>query len=118
MHSLEEALESVDRFCQKAKMAEEMCFKLRLVCEELVVNLLKHGKAKEFSFSLNQVEEKICISLSYAGACFDPLKSNLGPLQSLEKSEPGGLGLFLVKQLARSLHHRYEKGVNFVEVVV
>ena len=118
MHSLEEALEFVDRFCREAEVEKKKCFNLRLVTEELVVNLLKHGKAKAFSLSITETEEGSCILLSYAGANFNPCESNLGPLQSVTESEPGGLGLFLVKRLSKHLSHRYEKGVNIVQVVV
>ena len=118
MRSLEEGLVSVDRFCRETGAADEACFKLRLVCEELVVNLLKHGGADEFDLALESVEGGTRVSLSYAGPRFDPSESNLGPLESVEESEPGGLGLFLVKQLARNLNYRYDEGVNFVEVVV
>ena len=118
MHSLDEALDVVNRFCRKTNLEESHCFKLRLVSEELVVNLLKHAKAESFSLALEKREEETYLLLSYAGERFDPSASDLGPLDSVEESTPGGLGLFLVKSVAKCLNYRYESGVNFVEIVI
>jgi len=118
MRSLEEALGVVDHFCRETNLEESLCFRLRLVCEELVVNLLKHAHAEAFSLALEKRDEGNHILLSYAGEHFDPRASDLGPLDSVEESTPGGLGLFLVKSVAKQFEYRYETGVNFVEIVV
>jgi anti-sigma regulatory factor (Ser/Thr protein kinase) len=118
MQTLEEAVQAIGQFCHKANVAAEAAYRINLVCEELVVNLLTHGQASDFSLSLSTIDDGFKIELSYGGKHFNPVESDKGPLQSIENSKAGGLGLFLVKQLARNINYRYENGVNFVEVTV
>jgi anti-sigma regulatory factor (Ser/Thr protein kinase) len=116
--SLEEGMAAIERFCEEKGLEEARCYKLRLVCEELVVNLLTHGGGDGYELRLAREGETVSMGLRYGGEKFNPGASDKGPLESIEESEFGGLGLFLVTQLVTSLHYRYENGENVVDITI
>ena len=116
--TLEEGMAAIDDFCQKYGIDESHCYKLRLVCEELVVNLLTHGGTDGYGMELAKEAHGSRMILKYGGERFNPGGSDKGPLDSIEESEFGGLGLFLVTQLVQALHYRYEDGVNIVDITI
>ena len=115
---LETGMAAIETFCETQALAEERCYKLRLVCEELVVNLLTHGGGAGYEMRLEKEGDAVRMVLRYDGEKFDPGSSDKGPLDSIEESEFGGLGLFLVTQLVETLHYRYENGENVVEILL
>lgn len=116
--TLEEGMAAIDAFCRTENLEESQCYKLQLVCEELVVNLLTHGGGDGYDMRLDRENGRIGMALRYGGEKFNPGASDKGPLDSIEESEFGGLGLFLVTQLVQTLHYRYENGENIVEITI
>ncbi|WP_456451255.1 ATP-binding protein [Hydrogenimonas sp.] len=116
--SLEEGMAAIERFCEENGLSTERCYKLRLVCEELVVNLLTHGGGDGYELTLGMAGEDVAMGLRYGGEKFNPGATDKGPLEAIETSEFGGLGLFLVTQLVDALHYRYENGENIVDIAL
>ena len=116
--TLEEGMAAIERFCREFVLDDTRCYRLRLVCEELVVNLLTHGGSDGYDLHLGVEGERVAMALRYGGEKFNPGVSDKGPLKSVEESEFGGLGLFLVTQLVQSLHYRYENGENVVQITI
>ncbi|WP_201352604.1 ATP-binding protein [Hydrogenimonas urashimensis] len=116
--TLEEGMAAIEAFCEANQLETSQCYKLRLVAEELVVNLLTHGGSGGYRMELKREDGVSRMRLRYGGNRFDPSRDDKGPLDSVEKSEYGGLGLFLVTQLVQALHYRYEEGENIVDLTV
>ncbi|MCL2696121.1 MAG: ATP-binding protein [Clostridiales bacterium] len=92
--------------------------KLRLVAEEIFVNIVAYAYPNgqgEVAVSLSRGPDKLIIEFRDSGKPCDPL-TRADPDISLpvDQREPGGLGLFMVRQLASGLSYRYENGENIL----
>lgn len=97
-------------------------FTLRLVLEELVVNVVNYaygeGGDGPLEITVDNSEEAIVITLTDQGVPFNPLQQE-APDTSLDAEERpvGGLGIFLVRQMMDNVGYRYEAGRNVLTVV-
>lgn len=97
-------------------------FTLRLVLEELVVNVVNYaygeGGDGPLEITVDNSEEAIVITLTDQGMPFNPLQQE-APDTSLDAEERpvGGLGIFLVRQMMDNVGYRYEAGRNVLTVV-
>ncbi len=123
-NSLNEAMTFIDDFCEHEKLEDNsVCFKLRLVYEELITNIFKHAVKLNSSFfvvSVYKTKDFVEIELKYDGEAFDPTKH-----KDKRASEPfsqnkkeGGLGLFLVFNMSRDFRYSRKDGLNVVNVKI
>ena len=111
MKTLEEAFELVETL----QIDKDKHYKLKLIVEELVVNILKHTKADEFILRIEQKNESVHAEVIYKDKGFDPThfsKEN----KKVEEMSFGGLGLFLVNSLSKSIDYDYAEGKNIVKI--
>jgi anti-sigma regulatory factor (Ser/Thr protein kinase) len=79
-----------------------------LVFEEVVSNVVRHGAARHIDVSVASDENALVLSFEDDGPPFDPLQHpGPGLPKTVEEANVGGLGLFLVHQVANTL--RYER---------
>ncbi|MBN2614832.1 MAG: ATP-binding protein [Bacteroidales bacterium] len=108
LHSLEETFAAIGRFCSIQGLSDNSCFKVNLICEELVVNLFQYSRATEFDLDLSRQGEKLMIKISYQAEKFDPTRPTKPETAPVEDLQYGGLGLVLVNTLAESLDYSYD----------
>ncbi len=120
LHSLPEAVEAVNRYCEQQHLQPESCNRVHLVCEELIVNLLSYSDSENFNLSLNPVGKSTEIIISYQGEKFNPVVSRKPEQKSLEDMQFGGLGLVLVNSLATKIEYRYhqKQSENVIKVIL
>lgn len=87
---------------------EKKLFKIDLLIEELVINIINYGcKGKKDGFiniMLDASGEDIIIEITDNGVAFNPLeKEDPDISKGIENRRPGGLGIFLVKQISKKL---------------
>lgn len=111
MKTLEEAFRVVDLL----KLEKERHYKLKLIVEELVVNILKYTKANEYALDIEQKGDSLLIKIVYKDKSFDPTNFSKEE-KELEDMSYGGLGLFLVNSLSKKIDYLYDKGKNIVKV--
>ena len=93
-------------------MAELQHGHLELVLEEILVNVMRHAypDGKRGSVEVGYPVEcpgKLFVQVSDAGRAFDPLAKDPAELPlSIADCRIGGLGIFLVKEIAQSLSYR------------
>ncbi|MFW6307905.1 MAG: hypothetical protein ACOC08_04615, partial [Campylobacterales bacterium] len=92
MVTLEEAFEKIKIFCNKYDISEELHYKLNLVVEELVVNILSYTDAREYNLNLAYKNSSLHIVIDYKGENFNP-KKFIKEDKCLEDMDYGGLGL-------------------------
>ncbi len=83
--------------------------RIEVILEELVSNVVRHGSAVA-SLAISAVCDggDVCLTIEDDGAAFDPLAAPLpAPFSTLSDATPGGLGISLVRKLAREV--RYER---------
>lgn len=94
-------------------LGAELAGRLELVVEELVVNIGSYaypdgGGDMEVDCVLGPDANRFCLILRDWGAAFDPLDRAAPDIEGgLDEREPGGLGIFLVREMAdECTYHR------------
>jgi anti-sigma regulatory factor (Ser/Thr protein kinase) len=100
-------------------VAPAALFRIELVLEELLMNVVSHGHPGErpegFSVRLGLAlhADHLALCLEDDGVPFDPSTAALPAAPAtLADARVGGLGLVLVHKSARRLHHEREDGIN------
>ena len=96
---------------------------VRLIIEELACNAISHGgcvaSGRPLKLRLAVDESALVLELRECGQAFDPGAARSPALDDGIESRPiGGLGLFLVQQLADALDYRREGDANIVRVTL
>jgi anti-sigma regulatory factor (Ser/Thr protein kinase) len=121
---LTEALERIEAEAAAHALSDARRYRIRLLAEEILSNVLRHA-----NFSGNPPRVTVTLAIDERGdatlrfrdcaAMFNPLKHPDPDLdRPLYSRKPGGLGIYLLKQLAREVHYRYENGYNILELTV
>lgn len=117
-----DTLTRCDSTLRTAGVRHDVQADVRLVLEELMVNMVQHGHIDEreatIGLRLTVAEEAILVELSHDGAAFDPLQSTTHRLtdDTAEKEEIGGLGLHLVRAMASELNYTHDEYGNHLQL--
>ncbi|TXT38694.1 MAG: anti-sigma factor [Comamonadaceae bacterium] len=118
---LAQLLSQVDSFGQRQGWTAHALSQVRLVLEELVVNIVSYGvqdgQVPELALSLVQQGLVLDMEISDNGVAFDPLQAAAPDLSAdLDHRPVGGLGIFLVTQLADTLDYQRDGQWNRLRV--
>jgi anti-sigma regulatory factor (Ser/Thr protein kinase) len=118
-----QASEAMLEFLSSQPPGPKALYHLQLAAEELGTNIIKYGYDDKLEHQITLRVEGLtdCIRLQIFddGHPFDPRQipdPDLG--QSLEDREPGGLGISLVRRLARRMDYERRDGVNALTVEI
>ena len=91
-----------------------------IVMDEIVSNIVRCSGAKDFTIALDPTPDGLVMVFSDGGAPFDPTQDATTPdvKASLEERSVGGLGIFMVKKMAKSVAYRREGDRNVLTVVM
>ena len=114
--------------CTKEGMLEAQAF-LETVCvepkpsillDEVVSNIVRCSGASDFSVGLDRSAEGLRMVFSDRGRPFDPTREVATPdvTASLEDREVGGLGMFMVKKMAKSVAYAREGERNVLTLLI
>ncbi len=97
--------------------------RVRLVVEELLVNIIKHAFNDDIRhtivLTLRTGPEGVSVLTEDDGRPFDPREAPPPPLgRPLEEHGEGGYGIYIVKQMTTSLTYTRANGKNQVHAVV
>ena len=116
------AAEEVDRFCAEHGLARSVSFKLRLIIEELVLNLIDHavGSATDrIDLRIEVDPSRVTLIVEDDGAPFDPHSvPTFDKAKPLEERGPRGMGIHLVRSMAENLVYERINGYNRIRVVL
>lgn len=95
----------------------------RLVAEEVLTNAIRHGcdPGAAHAIALEARFEDACLRIEFRddGAAFDPLAREAPVLDAEIDERPiGGLGVFLVRELAESVSYERAGAFNVLRVVL
>jgi serine/threonine-protein kinase RsbW len=119
---LTEALERIEREAASHGLTDAARYRIRLLAEEIMSNVLRHADFGDHPPGLFvrldiDREGKARMCFRDRAAKFNPL---MHPDPDLDRPlycrKPGGLGIYLLKQLAEEVHYRYEMGHNILEL--
>ena len=108
-HIREDVLEAAE----EAGVSPRQMLRLELGFEEILVNIISYAYDDPGFVWVKTASEDGCLRIEFAdhGKPFDPLERDRRPEKDmpLEEREPGGYGIFLVKQNFKSVEYKYEE---------
>jgi sigma-B regulation protein RsbU (phosphoserine phosphatase) len=118
--SIEAARQWLLRQLQGADLAPALLVRIELVLEELLMNLVRHGRARpgaaeglSLRLGAEVQADHLMLCIEDDGVAFDP---TLAPVpaapQGLAQAQVGGWGLVLVRKSVRSLRYETAGGLN------
>ena len=115
--------QAIDAMAERDKWPEELVFKVKLVVEELGLNIIDHGygndDSREIEIRLSSEGGALTIEFIDEAPPFDPLSETPLPDTSagIEERPIGGLGVFLVREMMDDVQYVREGNQNRVTVV-
>lgn len=108
----------------KIEVTPKILFNIDLIVEEIVVNIVKHGlkEVKDGKIETSVELKGNCLDLTFTdnGIPFNPLKKEDPDIKEdkVDKRDIGGLGIFLVKQLAKTIQYSRQNGCNSLNLQI
>ena len=99
-------------------LSDAVSHRLTLVAEELFVNLVTHGNPGEGSrvrLAVHATGDDVCLEMVDSGDPFDPFASQ-DPPPDRAMLGLGGLGLYLIRNLAKKTEYVRQPGENRTRV--
>lgn len=113
MKWFEHIREDVVAAAEEAGVSPRQQLKLELGFEEILVNIISYAYDDPGYVWVRTTEGDNDFRIEFAdhGKPFDPLEKDRRPAEDtpLEDREPGGYGIFLVKQNFKSVEYKYEE---------
>jgi anti-sigma regulatory factor (Ser/Thr protein kinase) len=108
---------------QTLALSHEQRYLMRLSIEEITTNIIKYGYAHQRPGPIQVAcacqDERLCVTIRDRGQPFDPHDAPPPDLSSdLASRAIGGLGLFLVRELADDLSYRHDPASGWNELVI
>lgn len=120
---LPESLHLIQRFLAGQAIEPRRRHMAELVAEELLTNVVRHGSAghhpRSIEIAVTVRPDAVDLVVTDDGVAFDPAKAPAFDAEApIEARSAGGMGIHLVRSVARSLRHAHRDGRNVVEVTL
>jgi anti-sigma regulatory factor (Ser/Thr protein kinase) len=98
----------VDAFLAQQQTPAPAVFRVQLALEEIIRNLVEHASAAQrIDVRLDVAPRRLLLEIEDDGAPFDPRSlPEFDKSQPLEKRQPGGMGLQLVRSMVREITYQ------------
>jgi anti-sigma regulatory factor (Ser/Thr protein kinase) len=111
----------LEAFCRTNQISEDDMFNIRLVLDEAVINVMVHGfedtDEHAIHVSLSLDSGLLAIHIDDDGIAYNPLDAPLPRFDlPIEDRRIGGLGVHIMKTLAKSVEYRRESGRNKLDI--
>jgi sigma-B regulation protein RsbU (phosphoserine phosphatase) len=108
---------TVTEFAKKHGLASELVYRVKLVLEEIITNIISYGyediSEHEISVRLSWKDPRIEIEIKDDGRPFNPLEAPQPDIgKPLVERQIGGLGIHLVRKMMDDLEYRRESDRN------
>ena len=113
---------AVEAFSADEDWSTDLLFRINLVIEELVLNIIDYGyddNDHEIELNFNSDANSVTIDITDEGRAFDPLNDAPEPdvNSPLEDRHVGGLGVYLARTMMDELTYRRENSRNHLTLV-
>ncbi|MBQ9679345.1 MAG: SpoIIE family protein phosphatase [Ruminococcus sp.] len=115
-----ENLTKINEIINAQRLDEETRSQLLLIAEELFVNICFYAykdKQGEITFAVDRENDRIILTFTDAGEPFDPTADVINIEEYDHENSTGGLGLFMVFEMADDYSYTYEDGKNRIKVI-
>ncbi len=122
-----ESISKIQEFVGKSLVGKNSdkkeIFKINLLIEEIVVNIIKYAfkdkKKGRIDTETEVIGDKILLKILDNGIPFNLLEAKEPDINaSLENRKPGGLGIFFVKQMVTQLEYSYQNNKNCISLII
>jgi len=103
--------------CEAAQLSKKTAFAVQLCLDEVVANILEHGKgsarASAIAADLERSDSQVVLDIEDDGGPFDP--NQVAPPQVpqvVESASVGGRGIHLVRQFSSRMEYARSDGCN------
>lgn len=116
--------QAIDEMARREQWPDEVVFKVKLVVEEIGLNIIDHGygqdDSKEMEFRLNSEDGALTIEFIDEAKPFDPLSETPDPdiSSGIEERPIGGLGVHLVRELMDEVKYTRDSDRNRLTLVM
>ena len=113
---------AVEAFSADEDWSTDLLFRINLVIEELVLNIIDYGyddNDHEIELNFNSDANSVTVDITDEGRAFDPLNDAPEPdiNSPLEDRHVGGLGVYLARTMMDELTYRRENSRNHLTLV-
>ena len=123
IHGVVDAQAAVADFAVSHDLSDRIAFALELATDEIVSNIVRHGfppgqPDRRIACEAEVTKDAVAIAFLDNGVAFDPLTSAPEPdlTSPVAVRELGGLGVYLVKQLADETRYERTDDLNRLEL--
>lgn len=91
-----------------------------VVLDEVASNIVRCSGASGFTLGLDRTEDALTMVFSDDGVAFDPTRDAVVPdvAAALDDRGIGGLGIFMVKKMSKSVEYVRQDGKNVLTIVM
>lgn len=121
---LERVENAIDNMAKRRRWPDEMVFKVKLVVEEMGLNIIDHGygndESKELEFRLTADDDSVTMEFIDEAGPFDPLTETPRPDTDagIEERDIGGLGVYLVREMVDEVRYAREGNRNRLTLII
>ncbi|SMD06241.1 Anti-sigma regulatory factor (Ser/Thr protein kinase) [Desulfocicer vacuolatum DSM 3385] len=96
---------------------------IHVIVEEIITNIINHAykdtDSGNISIEFQQLNDKVIISFADTGPPFDPLTADPPDItKEIDERDIGGLGLFMVTQMADDIEYKRSNHKNIITVTI
>ena len=111
--------EAVEAFAESQEWPPDLLFRINLVLEELVLNIMDYGhddNEHHIEICLTSAEDLVTLHIEDGGHAFDPMTDAPEPDVDgpIESRSIGGLGVMLAREMMDEMAYRRENGRNYL----
>jgi len=115
--------DKINKFCEENSISNKKRQDISLIVDELASNVIFYAypsnERHSFSLAISISNDIVTIKIIDSGIPFNPLaKADPDTDLNAEERQIGGLGIFLVKQLAEAVTYRREKDQNHLTIII
>lgn len=111
--SAELVADFVDIRVRQLSIPEKAASKLHIAADEIFANISAYSGAAKVQVELRLEDGEALLRFTDDGKPYDPTQEREPDISApLEERETGGLGIFMVRRLTRSVEYEYSEGLN------
>lgn len=116
--SIKTVTEFMKRTLEEWEVPMKVAGKVQIAIDEIYSNIVYYSGAKNAMITVTASDEKLSLLFEDDGIPYDPTTAKEPDITlSAEERDIGGLGIFMVKKMAASIHYENTDGKNVLTVV-